>query len=197
MCISLQYFLKSHIRFWVWGVLVWDGVRQHWWVKEKSGLQSYLPSTTSQQQIPHCRILQGVRPQRSWAEYHWCANKRATHFGNHNDPGVPFSSTAKNWCLSSLKCSGDLDSTKMWPSARQEICMLSWKLPETKHSKHRKIMLAFSLKQVNSFLEHWNQKIISRWHSDMCNGRRVITVFFVSFERYARQRIIRWFWGKR
>lgn len=89
MCISLQYFLKSHIRFWVWGVLVWDGVRQHWWVKEKSGLKSYLPSTTSQQQIPHCRILQGVRPQRSWAEYHWCANKRATHFGNHNDPGFP------------------------------------------------------------------------------------------------------------
>lgn len=88
-CIWLQYFLKSHIRFGVWGVLVWDGVRQHWWVEEKSGLKSYLPSTTSQQQIPHCRILQGVRPQRSWAEYHWCANKRATHFGNHNDPGFP------------------------------------------------------------------------------------------------------------
>ncbi|KAM3602161.1 uncharacterized protein V6R79_025456 [Siganus canaliculatus] len=59
-----------------------------------------------------------------------------------------------------------------------------------------------TLKQVYSwgkFFERCHPKMILHCHksSDVCRGREVIDVFFVSFERYERQPIARWFSDKR
>lgn len=68
--------------------------------------------------------------------------------------------------------------------------------------KHKDIRAAIFLNQVNylwKFFKLWNHKnyIVLAQSLDVCNGGEVIAVFSVSFERYARQQIIRWLYDTR